>query len=350
MAALKYWVWLTTLPGLGTRTSLQLLEHFDSPEDIYYADTERAAAGTRASPSAQAALLADKSLDRAEQVLEDCARRRASSSSPWSDAAYPNRLRSIYDPPMLLYGKGALPAVRRRGGRSPWWAPAPARPTASAPPPELGYEMAKQGALLVSGMATRHRRRRPSKGALRAGGLHRGRARRRGRRGLSRRRTAGLYEDIAAAGVTALGVPAGHRAARQRPLPRAQPACISAPDACHRGGRRRRRRSGALITAHHRAGSGAGRVCRTRPDRRAEASRGTQRTHPRGRGTCVRGVGHSRATTRARFPPRPAARRARSCPPMPEGSEPAAGPDPRRARSLQAERERKAHRLCPCWI
>ena len=38
MAALKYWVWLATLPGLGTRTRLQLLEHFDSPEDIYYAD------------------------------------------------------------------------------------------------------------------------------------------------------------------------------------------------------------------------------------------------------------------------------------------------------------------------
>ena len=30
MAALKYWVWLATLPGLGTRTHLQLLEHFDS--------------------------------------------------------------------------------------------------------------------------------------------------------------------------------------------------------------------------------------------------------------------------------------------------------------------------------
>ena len=35
MAALKYWVWLATLPGLGHRTRLQLLEHFDSPEDIY---------------------------------------------------------------------------------------------------------------------------------------------------------------------------------------------------------------------------------------------------------------------------------------------------------------------------
>lgn len=37
MAALKYWVWLTTLPGLGERAKLQLLAHFGSPEEIYFA-------------------------------------------------------------------------------------------------------------------------------------------------------------------------------------------------------------------------------------------------------------------------------------------------------------------------
>ena len=31
MAALKYWVWLTTLPGLTNRSKLLLLEHFPSP-------------------------------------------------------------------------------------------------------------------------------------------------------------------------------------------------------------------------------------------------------------------------------------------------------------------------------
>ena len=40
MAALKYWVWLTTLPGLTEYNKLLLMEHFSSPEDIYYADQE----------------------------------------------------------------------------------------------------------------------------------------------------------------------------------------------------------------------------------------------------------------------------------------------------------------------
>ena len=73
MAALKYWVWLTTLPGLGERAKLQLLAHFGSPEEIYFAP-EGELLLAEGITKLQAALLADKSLDRAEKVLEDCAR------------------------------------------------------------------------------------------------------------------------------------------------------------------------------------------------------------------------------------------------------------------------------------
>ena len=56
MAALKYWVWLTTVEGLTNHSRWLLLEHFHSPEEIYYAETEqiRLVAGMN---SAQAALL-----------------------------------------------------------------------------------------------------------------------------------------------------------------------------------------------------------------------------------------------------------------------------------------------------
>ena len=68
MAALKYWVWLTTLPGLTNRSKLLLLEHFPSPEDIYYAQPEDLPPVEGLS-SSQAALLSDKSTNRAEDVL-----------------------------------------------------------------------------------------------------------------------------------------------------------------------------------------------------------------------------------------------------------------------------------------
>ena len=73
MAALKYWVWLTALPGLSNRSRLLLLERYGSPEDVYYADAEELALTEGLTPG-QAQLLSDKSLTRADRILADCAR------------------------------------------------------------------------------------------------------------------------------------------------------------------------------------------------------------------------------------------------------------------------------------
>ena len=97
MAALKYWVWLATLPGLSHRTRLQLLEHFDSPEDIYYAD-EGELLLTEGMTREQAALLADHDLSAADRILADC-QRLGLTLLTLQDAAYPGRLKNIYDPP-----------------------------------------------------------------------------------------------------------------------------------------------------------------------------------------------------------------------------------------------------------
>lgn len=241
MAALKYWVWLTTLPGLEQRTKLQLLEHFASPEEIYFAPEEELLLAEGVTKT-QCALLADKSLDRAEKVLEDCAK-DGQFLLTMDDAAYPARLRNIYDPPLLLYGKGSLPlfdeevAVTVVGTRS-------CTPYGVKAASELGYELAKQGALLVSGMA-KGIDGEALRGALRAGGFTAAvlgggadvvypAANRR------------LYEDIAATGVILSEYPPGteprgeHFPVRNRLLSALSVATlvVEAPE-----------RSGALITA-----------------------------------------------------------------------------------------------------
>ena len=106
MAALKYWVWLTALPGLSNRSRLLLLERYGSPEDVYYADAEELALTEGLTPG-QAQLLSDKSLTRADRILADCARGDIFLLT-MQDAAYPARLRDIFDPPVLLYGKENL--------------------------------------------------------------------------------------------------------------------------------------------------------------------------------------------------------------------------------------------------
>ena len=241
MAALKYWVWLTTLPGLGERAKLQLLAHFGSPEEIYFAP-EGELLLAEGITKLQAALLADKSLDRAEKVLEDCAR-DGQFLLTMDDAGYPARLRNIYDPPLLLYGKGSLPlfddevAVTVVGTRD-------CTPYGVRAASQLGYELVRQGALLVSGMA-KGIDGEALKGALRAGGFTAAvlgggadvvypAANRR------------LYEDIAATGVILSEYPPGtepkgdHFPVRNRLLSALSLATVvvEAPE-----------KSGALITA-----------------------------------------------------------------------------------------------------
>lgn len=166
MAGVKYWVWLTGVRGLSNRSKLLLLEHFGSPEGIYFADEEeyRLIDGLE---TAQAALLKEKSMEDADRALGAC-ERLGISLMTMQDALYPARLKNIFEPPLLLYVKGKLPAfdeeaaIAMVGTRK-------ATPYGVECAEKLAYGTAKQGGLVVSGAAAgidsaAHR------GALRAGG------------------------------------------------------------------------------------------------------------------------------------------------------------------------------------
>lgn len=167
MAALKYWVWLASLPGLFNRSKLLLLEHFSSPEDVYYAD-EMTLAQVEGLAKEQVSLVADKSLTRANAILSDCAQKDIFIVT-MQDAQYPARLRNIYDPPILLYGRGAMPLfddevpITLVGTRS-------CTPYGISCAEKLGYELGHQGAVVVSGMA-KGIDAAALRGALRAGGF-----------------------------------------------------------------------------------------------------------------------------------------------------------------------------------
>lgn len=165
MAGTKYWVWLSEHKGLSTRVKLQLLEHFGTPENIYYADAEEYL-HVEGMTQKLAAQLADKSTTAADRILGDC-ERLGLRILTMQDADYPVRLRNIYEPPCLLYVKGRLPeideeaAIAMVGTRD-------ATPYGIETAETLAFSLAKQGALIVSGAASgvdsaSHR------GALRAG-------------------------------------------------------------------------------------------------------------------------------------------------------------------------------------
>lgn len=130
MAALTYWLWLTGLRGVGGRQKLALLDHFGDPESVYFADGGEYLLVEGMTRSAAQAL-AEKSLEQADRILGDC-QAMGLRLVTLRDAEYPNRLRNIYDPPLLLYVQGRLPLLTTRWP-SPWWAPAP-RPSMRSRP------------------------------------------------------------------------------------------------------------------------------------------------------------------------------------------------------------------------
>lgn len=98
----KFWLWLTSSVRLAP--AWQVLEHFGTPEKAYFAD--RAEYETISDLSAEECLaLSDKSVEKAENILADC-QRLGVRILTWQDADYPERLRSIELPPMVLYVKG----------------------------------------------------------------------------------------------------------------------------------------------------------------------------------------------------------------------------------------------------
>lgn len=241
MSALKYWLWLTQQKGLQNQTVLALLRHFSGPEDVYYADPGEILL-TEGISREQAALLEDHRLDTADRILGDCQRLDIRILTI-QDAAYPGRLKNIYDPPCLLYVKGTLPqideelAVAVVGTRS-------CTPYGERCAEKLGGELAAGGAMVVSGLA-KGIDAAAMRGALRSGGVTVGVV----GNGLDVRypyESRFLYDDVAAAGALISEYPPGteaagrHFPARNRIISglTAATLVVEAPE-----------RSGALITA-----------------------------------------------------------------------------------------------------
>lgn len=241
VSMLKYWVWLSQHEGVGNQTRLALLEHFCTPEEIYYAD-EGELLLTEGITRREAEALKDKDLVRADKILADC-ERLGLQLLTLHDAAYPVRLRSIYDPPSLLYIRGRLPAVDELpaiavvGTRK-------ASPYGIRCAEDLAFGLADGGAMVVTGLA-RGIDSAAAQGALRAGGAVVG-VLGGGADVIYPRENGWLYDDVAAAGCLISEYPPGteplpgHFPIRNRIMSGLSVAAlvVEAPE-----------RSGALITA-----------------------------------------------------------------------------------------------------
>lgn len=99
----KYWIWLATALGQGSKYGPILFDHFGTVEKIYLAD-ENQYQDAEIPPKIIAKLM-DKSTEKADVILGECNRLYLVIMT-YQDADYPEQLRQIIDPPLVLYIRG----------------------------------------------------------------------------------------------------------------------------------------------------------------------------------------------------------------------------------------------------
>ncbi len=145
-----YWIWLSEHLGVASKHLVPLIEKFESPFEIYnLAEDELVMSGCV--PENIAKRLADKSLAKAYEIMDACTSGNIGILS-YSDKFYPSSLRTIKDPPGVLYYRGSLidfnanlciavvgtRKMSEYGKRAAY---------------KIGYELGSANAVVVSGMA-----------------------------------------------------------------------------------------------------------------------------------------------------------------------------------------------------
>ena len=143
-----YWIWFAELKGVSLLVKQQLLLKFRDPEELFMAGKR----GLQDLEPAVQEALQEKALTGAWEIYNRCSQRGIHILT-WADADYPQRLRNIEDPPMVLYCKGQLPNWQNRpvigvvGTRK-------ASPYGLQTAHLLASQIAVCGGLVVSGLAT----------------------------------------------------------------------------------------------------------------------------------------------------------------------------------------------------
>ncbi len=166
MAAIKYWLWLSSQTRLSPRARAAVAKHYGGAEEAFHApagDFSRVPGVNRL----EARLLEQRDMSRVEPILAAC-QIQGIDIITMQDADYPARLKNIFAPPVVLYVKGSLKgldeeaAVAVIGTRK-------ATPYGLKMGGNLAWEIAKAGGTVIS-LITEGIDQAAAKGALLGGG------------------------------------------------------------------------------------------------------------------------------------------------------------------------------------
>ena len=146
----KYWIWLSNITGLGHIKVKQLLEEFETAENIYNLTNTQINNIPYFNDKLKLSLK-NKNLDYAEGIISDCRTKEIEIITIASEK-YPKKLAYIFDPPIILYKKGKdfnydeLAGIAVVGTRK-------ATPYGLTTAENFGRDLSLNGMMVISGMA-----------------------------------------------------------------------------------------------------------------------------------------------------------------------------------------------------
>ncbi len=147
---LQYLIWLCEVACLNPAKAVRLLEAFGTAKAVWEAGIQRLEAAVKLEEG-EKTRLQNRSLALPNQILGKCDLQNI-RILPITAPEYPDRLRNIYDPPLVLYVRGklpdfnTLPAIAVVGQRR-------ATPYGRLITEKLGFQLSCSGVVVVSGMA-----------------------------------------------------------------------------------------------------------------------------------------------------------------------------------------------------
>lgn len=108
-----YWVWLSKLPRVGTKTIEKLLKKYKSLEEIYKLDIDEIMTNENIGERLAQTIVSEeyrKNLDKYIEYME----KEKIDIIAISDEEYPQQLKIINDHPMYLYTKGNIELLRKK--------------------------------------------------------------------------------------------------------------------------------------------------------------------------------------------------------------------------------------------
>lgn len=103
----KYILWLADIPGIGSKTALNLIRYFGSAENVHECSFTELMSSGLVNEKAAGSIIKNRRMEYLDDYLKNVKENGIKVHTIF-DEEYPENLRNIYDPPLILYVKGEL--------------------------------------------------------------------------------------------------------------------------------------------------------------------------------------------------------------------------------------------------